>query len=346
MAQIPLKSIKFPGLPDIYTIDGGLSEEAKAALLACFEHVAWVDDNGQNYYNALYAALNKNPIAPLYSMRKMTYDIGAIRISKVKTTPGGSTYANYCMTDDDNSLSTRARMHTLFPAHSGTITAKSGYELVCYEFAEIGFASNNVNADDSINRHGRYYCLDTDTNPPQWGTSHTIINSACKYIFAAFRKTDQSAWSETELTNMYGVVFEADLQPSYRFFDIANFVNNTTLKPGALVVPNQGYRYVTTEAVAARAYMGFIPVNSGIFKSANPEKYKISVYQVNSLGGIVQDTSNPHNSQNWPDWADQYTIFLDETSAVCISFKKVDGTNFTDDEINNMFGTVFTYEEV
>lgn len=57
MAQIPLKSIKFPGLPDTYTIDGGLSEEAKAALLACFQHVAWIDEHGQDHYDDLYDAL-------------------------------------------------------------------------------------------------------------------------------------------------------------------------------------------------------------------------------------------------------------------------------------------------
>ena len=56
MANKPLKSIKFPGLPDTYTIEG-LSENAKVALLACFEHVAWVDEHGQNYYDALEYAL-------------------------------------------------------------------------------------------------------------------------------------------------------------------------------------------------------------------------------------------------------------------------------------------------
>lgn len=35
----------------------GLSNEAKTALLNCFRHVAWVDENGQDYYNALYSAL-------------------------------------------------------------------------------------------------------------------------------------------------------------------------------------------------------------------------------------------------------------------------------------------------
>ena len=56
MADKTLKSIIFPGLPDRYTIDG-LSDDAKTALLACFEHVAWVDDSGQDCYNALANAL-------------------------------------------------------------------------------------------------------------------------------------------------------------------------------------------------------------------------------------------------------------------------------------------------
>lgn len=36
----------------------GLSEEIKVALLDCFEHVAWVDEHGQDYYDALYNALH------------------------------------------------------------------------------------------------------------------------------------------------------------------------------------------------------------------------------------------------------------------------------------------------
>ena len=35
----------------------GLSEDAKAALLACFRNVAWINDDGQTYYAALYNAL-------------------------------------------------------------------------------------------------------------------------------------------------------------------------------------------------------------------------------------------------------------------------------------------------
>ena len=83
MANKPLKSIKFPGLADTYTvpqvdetltvegaaadaktvgdaidaIEPGLSETAKTALLSCFAHVAWTDEHGQDYYDALADAL-------------------------------------------------------------------------------------------------------------------------------------------------------------------------------------------------------------------------------------------------------------------------------------------------
>ena len=42
---------------DLNAIEPGLSDDAKAALLACFEHVAWSGNNGQDYYDALETAL-------------------------------------------------------------------------------------------------------------------------------------------------------------------------------------------------------------------------------------------------------------------------------------------------
>jgi hypothetical protein len=42
---------------EIAQIVPGLSSEAKDALLACFEHVAWIDEHGQDYYDALESAL-------------------------------------------------------------------------------------------------------------------------------------------------------------------------------------------------------------------------------------------------------------------------------------------------
>ena len=39
---------------------GSLSNAVKDALLNCFAHVAWTDENGQSYYNALQSALNSS----------------------------------------------------------------------------------------------------------------------------------------------------------------------------------------------------------------------------------------------------------------------------------------------
>ena len=36
---------------------GGMTEDVKTALLNCFENVAWINEDGQDYYDALYAAL-------------------------------------------------------------------------------------------------------------------------------------------------------------------------------------------------------------------------------------------------------------------------------------------------
>lgn len=47
---------------DLDAIEPGLSYEAKEALLACFDKVAWLDEDGrEDYYNALASALNFSP---------------------------------------------------------------------------------------------------------------------------------------------------------------------------------------------------------------------------------------------------------------------------------------------
>lgn len=56
----------------------GLTEEAKQALLACFAQVAWIGDDGQDYYDALEAALypptNLVSISAVYTQSGTVYD--------------------------------------------------------------------------------------------------------------------------------------------------------------------------------------------------------------------------------------------------------------------------------
>lgn len=57
---------------------GGLTANIKSALLACFANVAWVNENGQSYYDALDAALNPpanlSSITCVYTQSGTVYD--------------------------------------------------------------------------------------------------------------------------------------------------------------------------------------------------------------------------------------------------------------------------------
>ena len=56
---------------------GGLTSDIKEALLECFEHVAWIDENGQTYYDALHDALyppaNLTSITCVYTQSGTVY---------------------------------------------------------------------------------------------------------------------------------------------------------------------------------------------------------------------------------------------------------------------------------
>lgn len=77
----------------------GLSEETKTALLACFQNVAWINANGQTYYDALEAALSP---ATMYS---------------ITNNLTGCTTSNSAAVIAEGS------------AYTATITASSGYTL-------------------------------------------------------------------------------------------------------------------------------------------------------------------------------------------------------------------------
>ena len=60
----------------------GLTADIKSALLACFAHVAWVDDDGQDYYDALDLALNPpanlSSITCVYTQSGTVYDTASL----------------------------------------------------------------------------------------------------------------------------------------------------------------------------------------------------------------------------------------------------------------------------
>lgn len=59
--------------------DSGLTEDVKQALLNCFNHVAWTDEHGQDYVNALEAAMYPlSHITAVYTQSGTVYDTDSL----------------------------------------------------------------------------------------------------------------------------------------------------------------------------------------------------------------------------------------------------------------------------
>ena len=364
--QVATNTQDIADLKDDLSSIQGITDEIKEALLACFDRVMWIDaESGQSAYDDLYNALyaEQPVIEPKYDFRTLGYEIGNVVPDNMYTWSGSTRTRLDTRLMSRGTLTTRARMKSFMPAVSGTITALDGYEIVVYLFDSIQFDSAWYYdpKTDTRNNFGNTGGLNFDSGEtPAWVTSFTIEDPDCKYIYMAFRKTNAEDWTQAEMSNMYGTVFTASVSPSYKLFDIAEYTGGYSYTNGGMVkdeeVIDGGMThkrdYIQKIATSARAIVDYLPITNGIFRSADPSKYQICLYQIDNQGGCIWDTENPYISETngFPAWADEFDLSLNpkqsEVFCVCISFKKLDGTDFTQEELSNMYGTVFTYEEV
>lgn len=100
--------------------ESGLSADAKAALLACFENVAWIGNDGQDYYDALYRVL-------------------------YNTTWSVTNTLTNCITSNTNSAVEKDS------AYTATITAATGYTLIG---ATVAVTMGGVDITSSVYSNG------------------------------------------------------------------------------------------------------------------------------------------------------------------------------------------------
>lgn len=105
---------------------GGISNAVKEALLDCFEHVAWIDDDGQVYYQALYDALYPKVLVSITAV----FNQGQAVIYDTDTLDDLTQYLTVIATYDDSSTATIASTeYTL----SGTLTPGTSTITVTYK---------------------------------------------------------------------------------------------------------------------------------------------------------------------------------------------------------------------
>lgn len=118
-----------------------ISPTAKQALLDCFAHVAWADDQGQEYYDALEAALfpeaELESISAVYTQSGTVYDtdsLDSLKADLVVTAIYG----------DGTTQTVPAESYTL----SGTLTAGASTITVSYAGKTTTFTASVTQASD------------------------------------------------------------------------------------------------------------------------------------------------------------------------------------------------------
>lgn len=109
---------------------GGLTDEAKQALLNCFAHVAWIDEHGQDYYDALEDALYPPIPATAISLNSNALSFATLNTTQILTatlTPSDTT-DTVSWSSSDTSIATvsSSGLVTSVAYGSCTITATAG----------------------------------------------------------------------------------------------------------------------------------------------------------------------------------------------------------------------------
>lgn len=122
----------------INNLDPGLSDDAKTALLNCFAHVAWVDDHGQDYYDALEEAL----YADQYPMITVVYAPGTHVVYTDDTLDSLKPYLT--VTYYETSESTGSTISSDDYSLLGTLSEGSNTISVLYQNLHASVSVNNV----------------------------------------------------------------------------------------------------------------------------------------------------------------------------------------------------------
>lgn len=138
---------------------GGLTEEAKQALLACFAKVAWIDEDGQTYYdaleNALYPPAELVSISAVYTQSGTIYDTDSLDTLKsdLVVTAHWSNGTTSTVTDYELSGTLAEGTSTITVTYSGkttTFNVTVAHNQIVYSLYNQTFSKSTEGVDTGI----------------------------------------------------------------------------------------------------------------------------------------------------------------------------------------------------
>lgn len=170
----------------------GMSDDIKAALLACFDNVAWSGNDGESYYDDLKGALEGN--------LHMVFSSGISLGSGTHMTPSDAEHYNDRITARNYTAARAAAKHPIRnKGYVYTVTDATKYNLCIQDIKSM----EKIPIVASANRPDDFGYL-TDTYSSNWTTS---ARSTGSYIWLFLKKLDGTEFTEQELANEAAAVF-------------------------------------------------------------------------------------------------------------------------------------------
>ena len=177
---------------DLDAIVPGLSDDAKAALMACFAHVTW-DGDSSSYMDDLRTALGivVNPF------EDAEYQIGGGGYNQNLNNNTGCVSVN-------STNESRIRTVVPVPCKRGTLVAKTGYEINAYLLNSTSYGDWYTTTGIKITGYNDVAYIGTSYY--QWAAQKEILTGT-NYVLVVVRKTSGEAFTQEEAAEIYGTGF-------------------------------------------------------------------------------------------------------------------------------------------
>lgn len=251
----------------------GITSEVKTALLNCFAHVAWVDGNGQTYYDALETALNNG------TTLSVLLTLSQVSSSNSATTVGyGESYTttltantNYTLTSVTVTMGGVDITSTSYSSGTVSIPSVTGNIVIT---ATAVLAAQSITA--TYTQGGTVY--DTDsldslkadlvvTANYSGGTSETV--PASDYTLSGTLTVGTSTITVTYagLTDTFSVTVSSAVQDTTAEIETQGYV--LTMNGGSYVVENGGITITyTMDSATTSLYPAGVIVQDGLFSTS------------------------------------------------------------------------------
>lgn len=319
----------------------GLSDEAKNALLACFAHVAWIDEHGQDYYDALEEALNDIAWIVTNTLNNCTSSNAASSVKKgLPYTATLTANIGYTLTGANVLIKMNGVDITSTAYSNGIITIGSVTGNLTITVSAVAVTLSSISATytqteaiyqfddlDTLKNElvviGTYADGSTVTIPDNDYTLSGTLNLGINIITVSY-----GGFTDTFSVNVTDI-------------DITNNSSMGSFRPAD---DGKWYFYTNTGLTARCRFTNLIKNRNYTFSVVDSNKYNISGFD--NADNVLRDfTANGEPKVGYlmpenltPAWA---TAFTATSNYVAIAFKKMDGTDFTTDEIENAEGTIF-----